>query len=374
MRPTCLAALAALGLAGCVRGGDDGTTDDPTQDDIEQYEQLRLQLEQGREEVLPVGQSEDVRAAGPYLVWLDRSQGFSAVLHARRYPSGEEVSAEVGIGDESTPPNYEIGERLGMTALTVGGDALYTVFRLDTGATLDAWTRKKPSAARYDAYAVFGDQAYVVVEDESLAIYEWTPGSSSPQSVGAFGDQNFGAFAGFTVAEDGKGTRRLVGVGTLGTFSIDLASGAVTKVPLPVMPLEGAINEHGLAAVDGDELWWYDWDAAEARPIHEELAASDYLLNPTFAAAHLPGLGFAGQDVAVHGTTLYYRSNSGIYAYDVASREVTPVLLDDLSYGDSGLLIKYTELASGEGSLFTTGLTSTTGSTGAEGPTYRVAL
>lgn len=50
------------------------------------------------------------------------------------------------------------------------------------------------------------------------------------------------------------------------------------------------------------------------------------------------------------------------------------MLLDDLSYGDSGLLIKYTELASGEGSLFTTGLTSTTGSTGAEGPTYRVAL
>ena len=79
-------------------------------------------------------------------------------------------------------------------------------------------------------------------------------------------------------------------------------------------------------------------------------------------------------DLAVDGTTIYYRSNSGIYAYDVASKAVTPVLLDDLGYDGSGVLVNYTGLVSGDGSLFTIGLTSMSGPTGSDGPIYRVGL
>lgn len=374
------ALLSSVLLSGCILGvggdDDDDTGADPTQVNIQQYENLRLQLEQRRELVLPAAQVDDVRAAGPWLVWLDIYQGFSAVLHARRYPGGEEVVSEVPIGDAGTPPNFDIGESLGMTAVTVGGDALYTVFRLDTGAVLDEVTMKKPTAAKYDAYAVFGEQAYIVVEDEGLAIYEWTPGTGAPTKVGAIGETgaNLGAWAGFVVTEDMAGSRRLVAIGTYGTYSVDLATMAATKVPLPVMPLEGAINEYGIAAVDGRDLWWYDWGAAEARPIHDELAASTYRLNSTYAQAHLPGSGFAGQDVSIDGTILYYRSNSGIYSYDVTTRAVTPVLLDDMNYAGTGVFITYTGLAGGDGALHVVGLESESGSTGADGPTYRVAL
>lgn len=375
-----LAALTAGALSGCFLtdddDGDDSGSGDPTQDNITQYEQLRMQLDAQRELALPADRVDDVRAAGPWLVWLDIYQGWSGVLHARRYPGGEEVVSAAPIGDEDTPPNYEIGEELGMTAVTVGGDARYTVFRLATGAVLDEVTMKKPGAAKYDAYAVFGEQAYIVVEDEDLAVYAWTPGTDTPTRIGALGEAgvNFGAFAGFVVTEDEAGTRRLIGIGTAGTYSMDLATTTITQVPLPIMPLEGAINEYGIAVIDGKDLWWYDWGAAQARAIHDELAAASYQLNSTFAQAHLVGSGFAAQDVAIDGTTLYYRSNSGIYAYDVATRAVTPVLLDDVNYTGSGVFVKYTGLAAGDGSLFAVGLESTSGSTGADGPIYRIAL
>ncbi|HEY8375727.1 MAG TPA: hypothetical protein VIK91_04520 [Nannocystis sp.] len=367
----------ALALTGCflVEGGDDDDGGvDPVQNDIAQYEQLRLQLEGRRELVLPTKSVDDVRAAGPWLVWLDIDQGWSAVLHARRYPGGEEVVSEVPLGDEQTPPNYEIGEELGMTALTVGSDARYSVFRLATGALLDEVTMKKPATAKYDAYGVFGEQAYIVAEDENLAVYEWTPGKDTPTKITALGDAgvNFGAWVGFVVTEDEAGTRRLVGIGTLGTYSLDLSTLAVTQVPLPVMPLEGAINEHGIAVIESRKLWWYDWGAAQARALHDEIAASGYQLGATFAQAHHVGSGFAAQDVAVDGTTLYYRGNSGIFAYDVAARTVTPVLLDDINYSGAGLFVTYTGLAAGDGSLFAVGLQSMSGATGADGPVYRI--
>lgn len=366
--------VSMFATIGCDGGGDDGGATDPTQDNIQQYEQLRLQLEQKRELALPSEGVDDVRALGPWLTWLDLYQGFSGVLHARRYPGGDEVVSEVPIGDEKTPPNYEIGDQLAMTGLTVGGDAQYTVIRLDTGAVLDQVTMKKPAAAKYDAYGVFAEQAYIVVEDEGRAIYEWTPGTDSPQVIASFGDTDFGAWIGFVVAEDQAGTRRLVGVGTAGTYSMDLATQQVTRVPMPHQLLEGAINEYGVAAFEDQEMWWYDWGASEARAIHDELAASSYVLNSTYATAHLVGFGTASQDIAVDGTTLYYRSNSGVYAYDVASKTVTPVLLDDRGYAGDGKLVTYTGLVNGDGALFMIGLTSTSGATGSDGPIYRVGL
>lgn len=230
-----LSLCTAIAVTGCIGGidYDDEDTADPTQQNIQQYEQLRMSLEQKRELVLPADAVDDVQAAGPWLTWLDLSQGFSGVLHARRGAGGDEVVSEVPIGDDGTPPNYEIGEELAMTAVTVGGDAVYTVLRLGTGTALDQVTMTKPDAAKYDAYGVFAGQAYIVVEAEDLAIYEWTPGTDAPTQIASFGEAgtNFGAWLGFVVAEDMAGTRRLVGVGTLGTHSMDLATKQVTQVP-----------------------------------------------------------------------------------------------------------------------------------------------
>ncbi|MEZ4452627.1 MAG: hypothetical protein R3B09_24420 [Nannocystaceae bacterium] len=372
-----LALLLPALVGGCsLFGGgddDDGSTTDPTQENINAYESLRLTLEASREQVLPAAMVDDNTSAGPWLVWLDTYQGWSAIFHARRFPDGAEVVSDVPIGDEENPPNFVISESLGMTARSSGSDSVYTVFRLDTGAELDVVTLKKPSAADYDAYALLGDDAYIVVEDEGLAIYEWTPGSTAPASIGSI-DASLGAFVAFVVVEDTKGSRHLTAIGTYGTWDVDLATMAATKIPIPILPTEGGINERGLAAFDDGEIWWYEWGAAEARPIHDEIAASGYVLSSTFPQAHLPAGGLGGANLTIDdATTIYYRSHSGVYAYDVGTRAVTPVLLEDVGYSGSGLYITYAGLSWSDVGLFVVGLESMSGSTGADGPVYRVA-
>lgn len=378
-RVLSLVLLAPLASACSIFGGGDDESEsssDPTQDNIDAYEALRLSLEAARTQVLPASPVDEATSAGPWLVWLDIYQGWSAIFHARRYPDGAEVVAEVPIGDEQNPPNFVISETLGMTAVAIGGDSEYTVFRLDTGAALDVITRKRPTTAAYDAYGLFGDEAYLVAEDENLAIYEWTPGSTEPAMIGAIGDTgvSLGAWAGFVVAEDAKGDRRLVAIGTYGTFSVDLATMSATQIPLPVMPLEGGVNEYGFAAYDDGDIWWYEWGAAEVRAIHDEIAASGYMLSSSFPQAHMPGRALGPQDITIDGTTIYYRSNSGVYAYDVVSRAVTPVLLEDRNYSGSGITVTYTGLSFSDAGLFVMGLESMSGSTGADGPVYRVSI
>lgn len=375
----CLLLGLLTQLTACVDGDGDsagGATTDPTQNNVRQYEELRLSLEQKREQVLPASPVDATTAAGPWLVWLDVNQGFSAILHARRYPGEQEVVSAVPIGDEQTPPNFAISESLAMTARTSGTDAIYTVLRLDTGTVLDELKLTMPDAAKYDAYAVFGEEAYVVVEAQDLAVYAWTPGSTTATAIGTIGatGATLGAWAGFLVTEDTEGVRRLIAIGSGGTYSIDLATMQATRIPLPVMPIEGGINEHGIAARDGEEIWWFGWNATEVRAIHDELAASTYLLNSTYSHAHLPGSGTASQDITIDGTTIFYRSNSGVYAYDTGAMTVTPILLDDLDYAGTGVLVTYTGLGFGDGGLFVTGLESMSGSIGSDGPTYRVAL
>lgn len=365
-----------LALAGgCIfgGGGDDDGGGDATQQAIDQYEALRLQLEAGREEVLPAAKVDGVQAGGPWLTWLDMSQGYAGVLHARRFPDGAETVSDVGIGDERSPPNYVVSESLAMTARFDGGDSVYSVIGLGTGSLLDEVTYPKPQAAKYDAYAVYGEQAYIVREAEGLSILEWTPGKDEPAVIGAVDASLVGAFIAFAVMEDDTGTRRLIAVGTTGTSVIDLGAMQGAQLPLPVLFREGALGERGVVALSDKELWFVAWGASEARAIHDEIVASGYTLNKSFPVAHEVGSDFGNQDVALEGSKIYYRSNSGVFAFDIDSKAVTPVLLDDMTYS-GGLFVTYTGLVSGDAGLFVVGLESDNGATGADGPVYRVAL
>lgn len=366
----------ALALAGgCIFGGgdDDDGGGDATQQAIDQYEALRVQLEAGRELVLPASPVDDAQASGPWLTWLDMSQGFSGVLHVRRYPDKTDVISDVDIGDEGSPPNYVISENLAMTARLDGMDSVYSVIGLGTGSLLDEVKYPKPQAAKYDAYAVYGEQAYIVREAEGLSILEWTPGQGAPTAIGSIDAASIGAFIAFAVTEDDAGARRLVAVGTTGTSVIDLGTMQGAQLPLPVLFREGALGERGIVALSEKELWFAAWGASEARAIHEEIVASGYTLNATFPQAHEVSSGYGNQDVALEGSKIYYRSNSGVYAFDIDSKAVTPVLLDDMTYS-GGLFVTYTGLVSGDAGLFVVGLESDNGATGADGPVYRVAL
>jgi hypothetical protein len=360
-------------LAGCsLLGGDQGNS---TEDDIAEYEQLRTSLEANRQEILPAQAVDHVSAVGPYVLWLDTYQGWEAVLHIRRYPEGTEITSPVPIGDETTPPFYRASEELAMTALTVGMDSIYSVIDLANGQLLDEVTYAKPQNAAYDAYGVVGNDAYLVVEDEGKMIYSWTAGSGSPAAIGSIDDTgaNLGAWIDFTLVEY-DGSLKLLALGTYGTYAIELDTMNATQIPLPVTPLEFGITDAGIAVVDGADLWFVSWGDSEARAIHDELKNSSYSLNASFHNAHWVGSGGANIDVSMDGDTIYYRSVAGIHAYNVSSNAIAPILLDDMTYSGSEVFIHYTGINVADNAMIVVGLESTSGSTGADGPIYRVTL
>ncbi|KIG18017.1 hypothetical protein DB30_01904 [Enhygromyxa salina] len=369
--------LLSLALAGCSLlglGEDEGGSS--TEENIAHYEQVRLDLEVNREAILPGFGVDDINAVNDYLTWLDITQGWEAQLHIRHYPEGTDIIASVTIGDEMTTPFYRLDDKFAMTALTGMTDSIYKIIDLQTGDLVEEVTHKKPQTASYDAYGIRGDQAYLVVEDEGKMIYEWDVGTGSPIAIGAIDDTsaNLGAWIDFTLVEFG-GSRKLLALGTYGTYTIDLDTMVATQVPLPITPLEIGITDVGIAAIDGFDLWFVGWGDTEARAIHDELKESSYALNSTFEKAHWVGSGTANVDVSMDGELIYYNSVAGIYAYGVNSGTIEPVLLNRAGYDqteDPKVYVQYTGITLARDVMYVVGLESPDGSSGSDGKIYRV--
>jgi hypothetical protein len=363
-------------LIGCsLLGLEEGGSESSTEDDIAEYEALRLSLETNLEEILPSYGVDSVQAVGDYVTWLDITQGWEAILHIRHYPDGAEITSDVPIGNEDVFPYYRLSDTTAMTAIFEGMSSIYTVIDLENGQLIDQVTRPKPTDADYDAYAVYGNEAYLVADSEGKMIYEWTVGSGSPTPIGAIDDTgaNFGIFIDFTIVEFG-GSRKLLGIGTVGTYTIDLDTMVADQLPLPVTPLEVGITDNGIAVIDGFDLWYVGWEDTQARAIHDELKALDYELNTSFANSHYVGSGGANVDVSASGNRIVYRSTSGIHAYDTTTNTVTPILLDNVGYSsETPIYIHYTGINVAQNSMVVFGLESTDSSTGADGPIYRLS-
>jgi hypothetical protein len=316
-----------------------------------------------------------VQAVGDYVTWLDINQGWEAILHIRHYPDGGEWTSEVTVGNEETFAFYRLGDTTAMTAIVEGMSSIYSVIDLETGDLADQVTRPKPDGADYDAYAVYGDKAYLVADSEGKMIYEWTVGSGSPTPIGAIDDTgaNFGIFIDFTIIDYG-GSLKLLGIGTVGTYAIELDTMIADQIPLPISPLEIGITDNGIAVADGFDLWYVGWEDTEVRAIHDELKANAYELNTSFNNSHWMGSGFAQQDVSGSGNRIIYRSTSGVHAYDTTTNTVTPLLLDDNGYSsETPWSVRYVGLNVTDNALLVFGLESDDGSTGADGPIYRLS-
>jgi hypothetical protein len=71
-------------------------------------------------------------------------------------------------------------------------------------------------------------------------------------------------------------------------------------------------------------------------------------------------------------TVVYIGQDDGVFAFDMTTRAITPVLLPP---DNSNVTIQYRyPVALSDGKVFVTALTSNDGSTGADGPTVEVDL
>ena len=97
------------------------------------------------------------------------------------------------------------------------------------------------------------------------------------------------------------------------------------------------------------------------------IEAADYEINETFASSHL-----YYQDPTRWRDYIIYVANSGLFAYNMRSHEVTPILLEPRT-PDLRIVYRYPRVTE-SGILLVTGLTSTSGAVGADGPVYQVDL
>ncbi|PRP96422.1 hypothetical protein [Enhygromyxa salina] len=81
-----------------------------------------------------------------------------------------------------------------------------------------------------------------------------------------------------------------------------------------------------------------------------------------------------GIDDCMNGDVIYYRSVAGIYSYGVNDSAITPVLLANPGSDGSEVNIHYKGIIIAEDVMYVNGLESGSGSTGSDGPIYRVQL
>lgn len=366
----CSGSPPASNRAGGAGGGGGGNT---TERDIAEYNALTVQLEKNRvrfggEEV------DEMVPAGNTIYWLEYGQ-WDPTIHSLDTESKRKVDYEIPLAFDSL--NVRVSTAAVAYAEAKGQDVIYHVFdsaepaREITTVTMEAPTDEQ----RWWAYALEGTDLYIV-ETKSLAspdtkLYRVPVGGalklvttfeSAGCEVGEFWD--FGVESGTLVfIESGR------------IWSLDLASNRATWLENKT-EIQGSIEFTRGGALftqyDGssDVPTYFDYGTRKPSNVAEQIAAVDYVLNPTFASLH-----HYYQDITRWGDYFIYGADGGIFAFDVVQNRVAPVLLTPRVGETSDVRVDYRyPVVLDNGLLFVTALQSESGSVGADGRVYQVNL
>jgi len=353
---TILAAVAAAGCPASGPGSDDQAAD------IAEYEALQHQLDDNRSE-LEGDQAMEPFADGGRVFWQEYP-GADPILHAYDTGSGGRITYAFSIGSGDRV-NYRVSSTAIATAVREGDVVRYSIYdATQPDALIDELVVEAPSdGQRWWAYALAGNQLYFVTTGAATTLMRYLPGGA-PTAVTTLESAGIavGELWDFAI----KGQRMIV-IESGRIWSVDLPSNQAVWFGNPTEATAAIADADGVVVGTAAGPLYYRYAAAELTDLRAGIEASDYELNPTFAAAH-----HYLQDIARYGDWFVYVAQSGVFAYDLARGEVRPILL---SPRDADLRIDYRYPAiTMDGSLFVTGLTSTTGAVGAQGPLYRVDL
>ncbi|MEI8255376.1 MAG: hypothetical protein WCJ30_06845, partial [Deltaproteobacteria bacterium] len=197
------------------------------------------------------------------------------------------------------------------------------------------------------------------------AFMKWTPATSAPPAQLTTLES-----AGATVGE-------FMDFGVSGNTVVFIESGRIWRMDLVTNRAEWL---HNMTQVSGSVSFSADgvmFDSATG-PMYFEYAtrsltdlgaaidSSPYRFNCTFGSVH-----HFSQDFTRWGDWMIYIGGDGVFAYNMATHAIRPVLLDTREA--PFITYRYPAVLP-DGTLFVTGLTSNSGSTGADGPVYRADL
>ncbi len=356
--------LTVLALSGCPLpgpGGGGGNGDDPIEVAIQEYNDLEAELSQGSSEFLGEVAGE-LFGYGDRLFWLE-FRGWAPTLHSWNADTDQRVNYSFSIG-EGDRYNYRAGLEAIATAEESGMEIIYHVYDINAeGTEITTATFDAPSdEQRWWAYAVHGTTLYVVTTGAETRLMR-VPAGGSPELVTTLESAGcaVGEFWDFDVE---GGTMVFIESGRI--WRLDLPSNTATWLGNETL-ITGWVNfgRDGVVFESASGPFFYVYETRELVDLAAAIEADDFQINETFASSHLYQEG-----IWRYRDWMVYIGNSGVFAHHLYEGEVRPLLLEPRS---EEVRIEYRyPVVLDNGLLFVTGLTSTSGSVGAEGPVYRV--
>lgn len=358
-------ALWACGPGG---GETEPTAEQRLEEDLAQYENMRIELEATREEFLE-SSAQDFYAAGNTLYWVEVGSG-NPMLRSfddaakKRTDYTFKVFLPGGFNPVDTI-NFHASSTM-IASMNVS-DGANTYAPGAPEQLLGKLPLPAPSlGTRWWAYSVSGQDLYVVVIDDTSSKYtlqKWTPGQASPTTILALDDliapNMIGEFLDFAVD---------------GTTLIFAESGRIWLADLGDSKAKWAQNDQeigsanfysgGVVYTQGSEFYRYDM-ASDSRENLTDKIKAGYSMNQTFDRIHYPD---NNGSWSKYKNKIVYHGSYGIFAYDMNSEKVVPLLLDAR---DNSVVYRH-PTAVDTGTLFVKALVSESGATGADGPTYVV--
>ena len=343
--------------------GDDDPLAQQNQD-IEHYEEVIAELENTRVEFLGE-EATELYSYGNRLFWL-RMDTWSPTLHSWDATTDTRVNCSFSIGSGDRY-NYRASLDSVATAEEAGMGVVYHVYDIGApGTEITTVEFDAPSdEQRWWAYDVDGTTLYVVVTGEETGLYR-VPAGGTPEMMTTFESAGCAVAEFWDFAVEGN-TMIFIESGRIWRF--DLPSNTATWLGNETQ-ISGAVNfgsdgvMYEVYTGYGHRTYLYRYDTRETVDLSEAIAASGYQLNETFASTHLYYEGYTR-----HRDWMVYIGSGGVHGYHLYRGDVEPLLLSPR--GDVRIDYRYPVVLD-NGMLFVTGLTSTSGATGADGPVYRV--
>ncbi len=369
-RIALLVAICLIPVVACgpIEGAP-ATAAEQQQQDIDQFNEVTEELNENRTEEFS-SSAMYPRAVENHFFWLQFA-GIAPTIHSHDYSTDTRTNYQFSIG-EGDDFNFEASTELIATAEPSGNDVIYSAYATNSAEellgtlVLDA----PQTEAKWWDYQAVGDKVYIVQEiDDEHWLRMWDPSSAAePESLFSLesaSGSTVGEFWTFAIHGD-----TLIYVESGRVWKGNLSTEQATWTENQQQVMAGAFNDE-IAIYDQSEgLVLFTFHSGETTNLSEPIIES-YSINETFTSSHH----YNGNDFFLWEDQLIYTGNRGVFAYGIYTGELTPILLEprpEITGGDR-IVYRYPVVLE-SGLLFVTGLTSSSGSVGAQGPTYKVDL
>lgn len=356
-----MALLSAGGtISGCFSGGG-GTSNAQQQQelDIKAYDALVAQLDLQRVEFANK-QAMNASAVGSSLFYL-KFPGWDPVLYRYDDLTQQTLTYAFSIGSGDSH-DYVASDDYVATAAVVGDAIVYTVYDAAAANSVigTAQTDKPPAGVKWHAYALAGKTLYIVHQSASAhTLKRWTVGAADWETLFTLESAGIQVAEFWNFAVEGN---LLYCTESGRLWRVDVQTEKATWIKTKTQVSRVEFDANGVFYTEADGPFYID-AAEQSTDLKAALMANPYQLNNTYKSAH-----HYLQDLTHYGTTALYVGSQGLFAYDLLKKTAWPLLLSPRS-ADLRIDYRYPKVLK-SGRVIVTGLTSTSGAVGADGPLY----